>query len=313
LTFVKLIRDLADTALDKPSALSIGVFDGVHLGHRYLMDQLIESARTGDLLAGVLTFDRHPDELLAPDKDIRYLTTFEEKLDLLSELGLDFVLALTFTRKLSETSARDFILSLLSQLHMRELWIGPDFALGRARQGDAAYLKAIGQELDFRLHALEPLAHQGQVISSSAIRALLREGRVSDASHLLGHYPSLRGEVVIGARRGHQLGFPTANLAVDERMMIPADGIYAVRVHWGTANHQAVVNVGVRPTFEDRGGRIVEAHVLDFTGDLYGETLEIHFVRRLRPEQRFESPDALIEQMQEDVAEARRLFQELEL
>ena len=309
---MKLMRELADAALEKPSALCIGVFDGVHLGHRHLIDKLIENARAGDLLAGVLTFDRHPHELLAPARDIRYLTTFEEKLDLLSELGLDFVLALTFTRELSQTSARDFVLSLLKQLRMSELWTGPDFALGRARQGDAAYLTALGQELDFRVHALEPLTHQGQVISSSAIRALLRDGRVSEASHLLGRYPSLRGKVVSGARRGHQLGFPTANLAVDQRMMIPADGIYAVHVRWGTANHQAVVNVGVRPTFDDRGGRIVEAHVLDFAGDLYGETLQVHFVKRLRPERRFESADALMAQMNQDVTETRRLLRELE-
>lgn len=310
---MKLIRDLADSVLEKPSALSIGVFDGVHLGHRYLIGELIQSARAGDLLAGVLTFDRHPDELLASDKDIRYLTTFEEKLELLSELGLDFVLALTFTRKLSETSPRDFVLSLLEHLRLRELWIGPDFALGRARQGNEAYLRDLGEELDFSLHALQPVTHQGRVISSSAIRALLREGKVGEASDLLGRYPSLRGEVVIGARRGHQLGFPTANLAVDERMVIPADGIYAVRAYWGTANHQAVVNVGLRPTFEDRLGRVVEAHILDFSGDLYGETLEVHFVKRLRPERRFESADALMAQMKEDVAETRRLFQELEL
>jgi riboflavin kinase/FMN adenylyltransferase len=309
---MKLMRDLADAALEKPSALCIGVFDGVHLGHRHLIDKLVEDARARDLLAGVLTFDRHPDELLAPGRDIRYLTTFEEKLDLLSELGIDFVLALTFTRELSETSARDFVLSLLKQLRMSELWTGPDFALGQAREGDAACLTALGQELGFRVRALEPLTHQGQVISSSAIRALLREGKVSEASRLLGRYPSVRGNVVSGARRGHQLGFPTANLAVDQRMMIPADGIYAVHVRWGTANHQGVVNVGVRPTFDDQGGRIVEAHVLDFAGDLYGESLQVHFLQRLRPERRFESADALVAQMKQDVAATRRLFRELE-
>lgn len=310
---MKLIRDLADSVLEKPSALSIGVYDGVHLGHQYLIRKLIQSARASNLLAGVLTFDRHPDELLASNKGLRYLTTFEEKLELLSKLGLDFVLALTFTRKLSETPARDFVLSLLEHLRLRELWIGPDFALGRDRQGNEAYLRDLGKELDFSLHTLQPVMHQGRVISSSAIRTLLREGKVGEARDLLGRYPSLRGRVVTGARRGHHLGFPTANLAVDERIVIPADGIYAVRANWGTGNHQAVANVGLRPTFEDRLGRVVEAHILDFAGGLYGETLEVHFVKRLRPERRFESADALIAQMKEDVAETRHLFQELDL
>lgn len=309
---MKVLRDLADAGVEKPCALSIGVFDGVHLGHRYLIDKLIKSAEGHDVVSGVLTFDRHPDELLAPEKEIRYLTLFEEKVRLLGQLGLDFVVALSFTKDLSQTTARDFILSLLKRLRMRELWIGPGFALGRAREGDAAYLKALGLELGFRLQAPEPLRHNGHVISSSIIRALLREGRVTEASHLLGRYPSLTGKVVSGARRGQRLGFPTANLAADEKLVIPADGIYAVRVQWGTTNHQGVVNIGVRPTFEDQRKRVVEAHVLDFTGDLYEQSLGIHFIRRLRPEQRFESADALIAQMKEDVAQTRRLFQELE-
>ncbi len=195
---------------------------------------------------------------------------------------------------------------------MRELWIGPDFALGRGRQGDATYLRTLGRELGFRLEAIQPLSHEGKIISSSNIRALLREGRVTEASHLLGRYPTLAGKVVSGARRGQDLGFPTANLAVNEQMMIPANGIYAVRARWGTANHQGVVNIGVRPTFEDQGERIVEAHILDFSGDLYGQTLEIEFIERLRPERRFESAQALVAQMEQDVAQARHLLSELQ-
>jgi len=309
---MKRIHDLVDTTLDEPCALSVGVFDGVHLGHRYLIRKLMESAKSSGFRSGVVTFDTHPDNVLVPQRSIHYLTTLEERLTLLGELGLDFTLVLPFTEQLAQTSARDFILSLMHRLCMRELWIGPDFALGRDRQGDAAYLRTLGQELGFRLEALQPVLHKGKVISSSNIRALLREGRVTEASHLLGHYPTLTGKVVRGARRGQNLGFPTANLAVDEQMMIPANGIYVVRVRWGTANHQGVVNIGVRPTFEDQGERIVEAHILDFAGDLYGQTLGIEFLERLRPERRFESAQALIAQMEEDVAQARHLFSKLQ-
>lgn len=309
---MKIIHGLADTTLDKPCALSVGVFDGVHLGHRRLIDKLMESAKRRHFVSGVVTFDAHPDNVLAPQRSIHYLTTLEERLALLGELRLDFTLVLPFTEELAQTSARGFILSLMHRLCMRELWIGPDFALGRNRQGDAAYLRTLGQELGFRLEALQPVLHKGKVISSSNIRALLREGRVTEAIHLLGHYPTLTGKVVRGARRGKYLGFPTANLAVDEQMMIPANGIYAVRVRWGTTNHQGVVNIGVRPTFEDQGERIVEAHILDFAGDLYGQTLGIEFLERLRPERRFESAQGLIAQMEEDVAQARHLFSRLQ-
>jgi riboflavin kinase/FMN adenylyltransferase len=272
----------------------------------------MESAQSAGLLTGVVTFDSHPDELLAPQRHVRYLTTLTKKLNLLGGLGLDLVMALPFTSELAQTSARGFILSLVQRLHMRELWIGPDFALGRGREGNATYLSALGRELGFRLEALEPLTEGGEVISSSRIRALLREGKVTEASQLLGRYLSIEGQVVSGAKRGQRLGFPTANLAVDEKIMIPADGIYAVRVQWGATNHQGVVNVGVRPTFEDQAERIVEAHIIDFTGDLYGKTLEIRFIRRLRPEQRFDNADALVAQMRQDVTQTRRLFRELE-
>lgn len=307
---MQIIHDVADVTLDKPSAVSIGVFDGIHMGHRYLIDRLMDNAKRSDFLSGVVTFDRHPDQVLTPERDIRYLTTIREKLRLLGELRLDFAVVLSFTRELAQTSARDFTFALTRRLRMKELWLGPDFALGRDRQGDATHLEALGQELGFRLIALQPLLHKGKVVSSTNIRALIREGQVSEASHLLGRYPTVTGKVTRGARRGQELGFPTANLTLDESLIIPADGIYAVRAAWGTVNHQGVVNIGVRPTFEDDGERIVEAHILDFSGDLYGQTLEIEFVKRLRPERRFNSAKELIAQMKEDIAQTRQLFHE---
>ena len=310
---MKLMRSLAEGAFGEPSNLSIGVFDGVHLGHRYLLGKVIESARASGHLSGVVTFDRHPDELLAPHKDMRYLTTLAEKLQLLSELGLDFVVALPFTSQLADTTARDFVLALLEQLQMRELWIGPDFALGRGREGDGEYLDSLGHEFGFQTHRPQPFSQSGTVVSSSSIRALIREGRIADAAQLLGRYPAISGTVVRGALRGHELGFPTANLALDQRLITPADGVYAARVLWEDANHAGVVNVGKRPTFEQDGQTIVEAHILDFNGDLYGKNVRVEFVERLRPEQRFESASALIAQMETDVADTRLVLQKAEL
>jgi len=308
---MKLMRSLAEGAPDEPSNICIGVFDGVHLGHRYLVGKVLESARTTGHLSGVVTFDRRPSELLAPQREIRYLTTLEEKLALLGELGVDFVAALPFTRELADTTARDFIVALVERLHMKELWTGPDFALGRGREGDAQYLRSLAEEFGFENHRLDPLTHSGGVISSTRIRNLIREGRVSEAADILGRYPSLKGEVVRGARRGHKLGFPTANVFLDERLIAPANGVYAACIAWDDENHTGVVNIGQRPTFEDRAQIILEAHVLDFTGDLYGKTMRIEFVKRLRPEQRFESADALIAQMETDVADTRLVLEGL--
>jgi len=305
---MELLRDLKTATLAKPSVLTIGVFDGVHLGHQYLVGRLIDSARGTGCLAGVVTFDCHPDEVLVPDKDIRYLTAPHEKLDLLAKLGLDFVVNLPFTRDVAQTTAREFVISLFEGLQMRELWIGPDFALGRGRKGDARYLESLGDEMGFRLHRLQPLMRSGRVISSSRIRRLIRQGAVSEAADLLGRYPSVTGLVVPGARRGHQLGFPTANLNLDQRLVTPAMGVYAARVRWDGANHDSVASIGTRPTFEDRTEPILEAYVLDFTGDLYGQLLRVEFVERLRPELRFDSADALVAQMNKDKENARRIL-----
>lgn len=310
---MKLIRDLAGEPLERPSTISIGVFDGVHLGHQQLVGELMRSAQVEGHLSGVVTFQSHPDELLAPQRGIRYLTTLEEKLDLLGALGLDFVVALPFTRELAKTAARDFVVALLDRLRMRELWIGPDFSLGRGRQGNVDYLQGLGAELDFRVHAMHFLRDGGSVISSTRIRSLISEGRVSDAARLLGRYPSISGAVVHGAHRGHELGFPTANLSLNERMMTPPNGVYASRVGWDTTLHPGVVNIGQRPTFDEESRPLLEAHVLDFTGDLYGKKVRVEFIERLRSEQRFNGAEALITQMKADAAQARLVLRELDL
>ncbi len=310
---MKLMRDLAEGGMDKPSNISIGVFDGVHRGHRYLVGKVLESARTTGHLSGVVTFDRRPAEVLAPHKEVCYLTTLDEKLDLLGQLGLDFVVALPFTEQLADTTARDFITALVERLHMRELWTGPDFALGRGREGNAECLQGLAAELRFQNHRLQPLIQSGDIVSSTRIRNLIREGRVTEAADLLGRYPSIQGAVVRGVRRGHKLGFPTANVALNRKLITPANGVYAARIVWDEANHPGVVNIGHRPTFEDQAQTTLEAHVLDFTGDLYGKTVRVTFVKRLRPEQRFGTAEALSAQVKTDVANARLVLEDLGL
>ena len=248
--------------------------------------------------------------MLSPHDPTRYLSTPGEKAALLEKLGLDILAILPFDQEMAQTSAQDFVAQVRRHLHIAELWVGAGFALGRAREGDVEALRAVGQELSFTVRVIEPLTWQGQIISSTRIRSLLLKGKVHQATQLLGRYPSLAGEVVRGSRRGHHLGFPTANLEVREERVVPANGIYAVYARLGEERHQGVANVGVRPSFEIGGQRIVEAHILDFDENIYGCDLVVQFVERLRDEVRFADVEELKAQIERDIAEARHVLAE---
>ncbi|MCK4470421.1 MAG: bifunctional riboflavin kinase/FAD synthetase, partial [Anaerolineae bacterium] len=290
--------------------LTIGAFDGVHRGHQHLIQQMIEEAKHTERLAGLITFHPHPSAVLSPYNPTRYLSTPGEKAALLERLGLDILTILPFDQDMAQTSARDFVVLVSRHLRLAELWVGEDFALGRGREGDVEALRALGQELGFTVRVIEPLTWQGQIISSTRIRSLLLKGKVHQAAQLLGRYPSLAGEVVRGSQRGHCLGFPTANLEVRKERVVPADGIYAVYVRLGEECHQGVANVGVRPSFEIGGQRIVEVHILDFEEEIYGCDLVVEFVERLRDEVRFTDVEELKDQIERDVEKARRILSE---
>ncbi len=302
-----VIDDLAVLELRQDTVLTIGVFDGVHLGHQALIGDIVGRARATDRLAALVTFHPHPAAVLAPDRAPQYLTTPGEKVALLEGLGLDLMVLLPFDRCVAAMPAFDFMEALSRHLRVRELWVGAGFALGRNREGDTMRLRQLGQELGYNIHVVEPLLDGGETISSSRIRALLRGGSVEEAARLLGRYPSLSGEVVSGAQRGRGLGFPTANLQIRPERAVPADGVYAVFALLGSERYQAVVNVGMRPSF-DNGQRTVETHLFDFDHDIYGCDLVIEFVTRLRPERKFADIADLVTQIQLDSAEARRIL-----
>jgi len=303
---MRVITDLGQAELERDSILTVGIFDGVHLGHRYLIEEMVKRAREKALLAGAVTFDPHPHEILFPHEPILYLSTLEERIRLLGALGLDFLVVISFTPQVACTTAEAFIYSLHDHLRPREIWVGQGFVFGYRREGDVSQLKAWGSQLGFEVHLVEPLRVRGEPVSSSKIRALMAEGRIEEAAESLGRYPTVTGRVIVGAGRGKGLGFPTANLEVPEKRMIPADGVYAVRVQWGHS-HPAVANVGTRPTFGE-GRRLVEAHILDFEDHLYGEELRLEFIERLRPERRFASVEELVSQMHLDVSRARKIL-----
>jgi riboflavin kinase/FMN adenylyltransferase len=292
--------------LERPAFLTIGNFDGVHRGHQMLVSEMVEAAHTAGCGAGLLTFDPHPVAVLRPDLALPYLTSPEERADLLAALGLDFVLILPFDRTTAALTAAEFMRLVVARVPLCALWIGPDFALGRGRDGDATRLEALGQDLGYALRVTSAYDWHGEPVRSSRIRSLLaNDGAVEQAAELLGRPYTVWGEVVHGAERGRGLGFPTANLKLPAGRLVPAYGIYACWAWRGETGYPAAVNVGVRPSF-DNGHPSVEAYLLDFDDDLYGETLGLSFIHRLRGEQRFADIHALIAQMGRDVEATRR-------
>jgi riboflavin kinase/FMN adenylyltransferase len=302
-----LIDDLQQADLKQDTVLTIGAFDGVHRGHQFLIKSLLARARETGRLGGMVTFYPHPAAVLNPKVPIRYLTTPGEKAALLEQLSLDVLAILRFDEALSRMSAAEFLRLLVNRLRVRELWVGPDFALGRNREGNGARLAEIGAGMGVVVRSVEPFLLDGKRVSSTRIRALLKEGHTLEAARLLGRYPSVAGEVVHGARRGHALGYPTANLEVREERAVPGDGVYAVFALLGTERHLGVANIGVRPSF-DNGARTVETYILDFDQDIYGCDLVVEFVERLRGEEKFDSIPKLVRQIGEDVTAARRVL-----
>jgi riboflavin kinase/FMN adenylyltransferase len=304
---MQVIDNLAKADLQGSSLVTVGSYDGVHIGHQHLLRQMQNAARRLDGRTALVTFHPPPKAVLAPHLHIRYLTAPDEKIVLLSDLGLDLTAVLPFTRETARTPAFDFVKQLVTHLRMRQLWVGPDFALGRNREGDIPRLREIGRELGYEVHVVEPLIRDGEPVSSTRIRYLLAQGEIRQVTGLLGRYPSLTGRVTQGARRGHLLGFPTANLSISAERVTPADGVYACFVWMDGERHQAVTNIGVRPSFAD-DERTIEAHLLDFNGDLYGRELKLEFVERLRPEKRFNDIDELVAQIRSDAERAAGLL-----
>lgn len=296
-----------------PCNLAIGNFDGVHRGHQALLLAMIDDARGYGRQAGVLTFDPHPSAVLRPDRAHSYLTTVPERLESLAELPLDFAVVYPFNLETAGTPAAEFIGSVQQAVQMAALWVGPDFALGRNREGDVPALRAIGRVLGYTVHTIEPHLLDGEEVRSGRIRAYLLDGDVEAAAGQLGRPYQVTGIVVAGAQRGRTIGFPTANLAVPSARLLPANGVYATWAHLDDdpvmrgQRLASVTNVGVRPSF-DNGQRTVETHLLDFDGNLYGRPLTLLFIARLRPEQRFPSVEALTAQIRLDAAAGRRLL-----
>lgn len=291
------------------SAVTIGKFDGVHIGHLAIITQLRSLATQRGLQSVVVTFDKHPSALFSPETAPQDITGLDHRLELLESSGVDAALVLPFTHELAELSPADFAARVLQQaLNAKLVFVGQDFRFGSHAAGDVATLRELGAVLGFEVVLIDDVCHDdGKRASSSWIRSLLEQGDVAQAATLLGRLPSVQGEVVHGAARGRALGFPTANLSQDSTGLAPADGVYA---GWLTARgtrYPAAISVGTNPTFEGQIDRTVEAYVIDEDLDLYGEHVIVEFAVHLRPMLTFDGIESLIAQMKLDVDQAREL------
>ena len=301
---MRIVQGLESYQSDGPAAVALGVFDGVHLAHRAILATGVTRARASGLQALACTFDPHPAQVLQPEGAPVPISTPHERLELIAQVGVDTTVVLAFTRELAAVQAEAFVKDVLvDRLRARDVIVGYNHRFGRGARGDAQLLQALAERLGFRAHVVPPLMVDGVPVSSTEIRAALRGGELERAGRYLGRLYAITGEVVQGAGRGRTLGFPTANLRPDRELLIPP-GVYAGRAEVEGKSHPAVVNIGVRPTFGE-SMLVVEAHLLDFSGSLYGRSVRLGFVSRLREERKFSGLDALRTQIGRDIAAAR--------
>lgn len=301
---MRVVHDLAQVHPTSRAYVTIGVLDGVHRGHQQLVAAMVAAAHSAQDAAIAITFDPHPAVTLgyAPPS---LLTTTEERAELLAALGLDVLVVLPFTPAMARTPANDFVEALIRHLHLAELWGGSDFALGHRREGNVSLLQRLGEERGFRMRIVEPVMWAETPVSSSRIRTALEAGDIDQATACLGHPYRLTGAVVQGRGVGRRMEVPTTNLSPPSERLIPAGGVYACLAHTEhLGTHPAVVNIGTRPTFAGQT-LTVEAHLLDFDANVYGQTLSLDFIAHLRDERPFPTPDALVAQIQNDIAQAR--------
>lgn len=315
---MQVLRDV--DACPRPphgTVVTIGAYDGVHRGHRAVIGHVRHLAGDRGSATAVVTFDRHPASVVRPASAPLLLTDLDQKLELLRDTGVDYTLVLRFDEARARESAEDFVTDVLvGCLNAKAVVVGEDFHFGHRRRGNVALLADMGAALGFDVVGVALVDPDGdpaggeRPVSSTVIREALRAGRLTEANRMLGRAHEVRGRVVDGDRRGRELGFPTANVVVPPEICLPADGIYAAWYHRPDGRaHPAAVSLGRRPTFyDDAEGSLLEAHLLDWEGDLYGEVARVGFVERLRDEERFESVDALVAQMRRDCDEARRVL-----
>jgi riboflavin kinase/FMN adenylyltransferase len=286
------------------SIITLGNFDGLHLGHQELIRMIIARAREKGAASIVVTFRPHPLKILAPEKCPPLISIYEEKIRLFEELGIDVLVKIPFTLDFASMPPEDFVKNILcGKLGAKEIFVGSNYRFGKGRQGDVQSLRELGKKYGFSVNEVEQVSLMGEVISSTKIRNMLKDGEVEHAARLLGRNYAINGIVVKGDGRGRALGFPTANIA-PRHAIIPANGVYAVRIFVRDRFYEGIANIGSRPTF-NKQGLTIEVNIFNFDEDIYGEDISLYFIKRIRAEKKFEGADALIRQINSDIAEAK--------
>ena len=300
------VDELGALLPERGVTLTIGVFDGVHLGHQYLLRQVVDRARAADRLAAVITFHPHPRLVLQPEVKPAYLTSLEDRIRLIHDLGIDLIAPITFTLELSQRTPAQFFDLVQHHLRLEELLVGHDFALGKNRQGDLPTLQRLGAERGFAVAGVGPFLIDGVPVSSTRIRRAIAAGDMLTAARYLGRHFSIEGKVIEGDKRGRLLGFPTANQTISPDRIVPATGIYVTQTLIDGQTYGSVTNIGYRPTVNDRG-LLIETNIFDFSGDLYGQMIRVELIYRLREEKKFSGLEELKAEIGRD-AEAAREF-----
>jgi riboflavin kinase/FMN adenylyltransferase len=310
---MKAFSDIEDQQLSmRRSVVTMGNFDGIHLGHQALVRNTVEESKRLGYPSIVLTFEPHPLKVLAPERAPRLLLSYQDKLDLFQAFGVDIVIAQRFDREFASIAAEDFVRRfLVGRLKTKKLWVGRDLRFGQGRKGETGDLIRVAPEVGFQVGVLDPISSDGIRISSSRIRGLVEAGCVDEVRPMLGRYHFVSGRVVTGQGRGRKLGFPTANIS-SQTEVVPLNGIYATSIEVKSRQWLSVSSVGVNPTFGD-GPRTVESFIFDFESEIYGEAVKLSFVKRIRDEKKFSTVEDLIAQIHGDVEQAKVIFKELRL
>ncbi|MBR49030.1 MAG: hypothetical protein CL734_02225 [Chloroflexi bacterium] len=307
---MQYLNDLKQHEVKKESLLAIGVFDGVHLGHQHLFNHLINTAKDHQLLSGVLTFKNHPATVLNSNFKPQLITSPVEKIKLIESTGIDFVVPITFDKSLANLSAKSFIELIQKHLSMKGISVGPDFHMGANREADVSKLQNMGLKMGFFVNIPTLYEKTGIPVRSTSVRNSLMSGNVKLANSILGRNFSLSGRIVKGFQRGKELGFPTANLSFDENQLIPENGIYATKVYLKNITYNGATSIGTNPTFQNQH-KTIETFIINFNQDIYGESIKLEFIDKIRDEQSFKSVESLIIQMKEDVQKIQQILKNI--
>jgi len=293
----------------KNTCCAIGIFDGLHRGHQYLIGQMIKKAKQLKARSMVITFFPHPAHVLRPDIDLPYLVSLPQRLKLIEQMGVDICVVIGFNNSFATIEPQGFITDVLcKRLGVKAVFVGEDFRFGRKRQGDAALFRACSEKCGYTFHAVGAVTSAGQVISSTRLRQLIAQGQLSKARQLLGRRFTVEGNVVAGSRRGRKLGYPTANVSTDQQVLLPR-GVYVVQVRIATQQFNAIANIGTRPSFQEKEKKVhLEVYVLDVQKNFYGKKVTVEFIKKIRDEKMFNSAEELITQIRRDERIARQYF-----